>query len=212
MSFSRDSNKSFWNQNIHYLYTEIQLGWSSYKQLHVNSLAHGICSCNLQLIIFKLISRLNIWNTHCTISPLRWMPQNLTNDKSSLVQGMAWCHQAPSHSLNQRWPSSMMTYGIIKPLWINRLMHKWSQLDKLSFFVPFPLVRSRSLEGPLPCEQGSKGPTGKLAWCCTSTGQDSSKELDLEWISPVVAELRWLQSFVWTNGWTDERTSKRMNE
>ena len=32
----------------------------------------------------------------CKITP-RWMPQNLTNEKSMLVQIMAWCHQAISH-------------------------------------------------------------------------------------------------------------------
>ena len=31
---------------------------------------------------------------------------------------------------------------------------------------------------------------GKWSWCCTSTGQDGSKQLDLEWISPVVDEFR----------------------
>ena len=28
-------------------------------------------------------------------------------------------------------------------------------------------------------------PMGKWLWCCTSTGEDSSKELDLEWIDAV---------------------------
>ena len=30
---------------------------------------------------------------------LRWMPQDLTDDKSALLQVMAWCHQAASHYL-----------------------------------------------------------------------------------------------------------------
>ena len=32
---------------------------------------------------------------------------------------MAWCHQAPSHYLSQRWPRSMSPYGVISPQWVN---------------------------------------------------------------------------------------------
>ena len=35
---------------------------------------------------------------------LRWMLLNLTNDKSTLIQVMAWCRQATSHYLSQCWP------------------------------------------------------------------------------------------------------------
>ena len=40
------------------------------------------------------------------------MPHKLTNDKSTLVQVMAWCRQAASHYLTQRWPWSMSPYGV----------------------------------------------------------------------------------------------------
>ena len=33
--------------------------------------------------------------------------------------GMAWCHQATSHYLNQCWPRSMSPYGITRPQWVN---------------------------------------------------------------------------------------------
>ena len=36
-------------------------------------------------------------------------------------------------------------------------------------------------------------PMGKWVWGSTSSGQDGSKELDLEWIHPIFAELRRLQ-------------------
>ena len=42
---------------------------------------------------------------------LRWMPQDLTDYKSTLVQVMAWCCQAPSHYLSQCWPKSMLLLG-----------------------------------------------------------------------------------------------------
>ena len=36
----------------------------------------------------------------CEIT-LRWMSQGLTDDKSTLVQVLAWCRQATSHYLGQ---------------------------------------------------------------------------------------------------------------
>ena len=53
---------------------------------------------------------------------LRWMPLDLTDDKSTLVQVMAWCHQATSHYLNQCWPRSPMPYGITMPQWVKTLI------------------------------------------------------------------------------------------
>ena len=39
---------------------------------------------------------------------LECVPKGLIDDRSALVQVMAWCRQATSHYLNQCWPSSMM--------------------------------------------------------------------------------------------------------
>ena len=49
------------------------------------------------------------------------MPQDLTDDKSTLVQVMAWCRQATSHCLNQCWPRSPTPYGVTRPQWVNML-------------------------------------------------------------------------------------------
>ena len=46
---------------------------------------------------------------------LRWMPLDLIDDKSALVQVMAWCRQATSHYLSQCWPRSMSPNGITRP-------------------------------------------------------------------------------------------------
>ena len=43
----------------------------------------------------------------------------LSDDESTLVQVMAWCHQATSHYLNQCWPSSMLPYEVTEPQWDN---------------------------------------------------------------------------------------------
>ena len=51
------------------------------------------------------------WCISCEIA-LRWMPPDLTDDKSTLVQVMAWCRQAWSHYLSQCWPRSMSPNGV----------------------------------------------------------------------------------------------------
>ena len=51
-------------------------------------------------------------NVHDTCEIIfRRMSQNNFEDKSTLVQVMAWCLTAPSHYLNQCWPRSMSPYG-----------------------------------------------------------------------------------------------------
>ena len=49
------------------------------------------------------------------------MPLDLTDEKSTLVQVMAWCHQATSHYLSQCWPRSMSPNGVTRPQWVNVL-------------------------------------------------------------------------------------------
>ena len=39
--------------------------------------------------------------------------------RSTLAQIKAWCHQATSHYLCHCWPTSMSSYGIIRPQWLN---------------------------------------------------------------------------------------------
>ena len=84
-----------------------------------NSLAPGRCGCYLKLVIFKLVSRINILSISCEIV-LRWTPQDVTDDKSTLVQVMAWCHQATSHYLSQCWPRSVSPYGVTRPQWVKK--------------------------------------------------------------------------------------------
>ena len=84
---------------------------------YLNSLAPRRFERNFRKVIFKLILVIDVWGISCEIV-LTWMPQDLTDDKSSLVQVMAWCCQATSHYLNQCWPSSLSPYSIIRPQWI----------------------------------------------------------------------------------------------
>ena len=90
---------------------------------HVNSLAPGKFEWNFRSLIFKIISVTDGWGISCEIG-LRWMPLDLTDDKSTLVQVMAWCRQATSHYLSQCWSSSMMLYGFSWPFVQHRNISK----------------------------------------------------------------------------------------
>ena len=68
------------------------------------------CGSDFISIMFKLI----IHNTCCEIT-VRWMPLNITNQKSTFVHVMAWCQQTPSHYLNQCWPRSLSQYVVTRP-------------------------------------------------------------------------------------------------
>ena len=67
--------------------------------------------------IFKLILLNGGWDISDEIEP-RWIPLNLTDDKSILVQVMVWCRQATSHYLSQCWPRSLSPYGVTRPQWV----------------------------------------------------------------------------------------------
>ena len=64
---------------------------------------------------FKIfILMIHILSNSCEIG-LSFVTKNPIDDKSTLVQVMAWCRQATSHYLSQCWPRSMSPYGITKP-------------------------------------------------------------------------------------------------
>ena len=69
-------------------------------------------------LIFNLILLIGILRSLYD-NALQWMRQNITDDKSTLVQVMAWCRQATSHYLSQCWLRSLSPYGITRPQWVN---------------------------------------------------------------------------------------------
>ena len=84
-----------------------------------NSSAPGRFQFNLfRLVIFKLTLVNGGWGISYEIA-LRWMPLDLTDDKSTLVQVMTWCCQTTSHYLSQCWPKSMSPNGVTRPQWVN---------------------------------------------------------------------------------------------
>ena len=58
---------------------------------------------------------------------------DLADDKSTLVQVMAWCRKATSHYLSQCWHGSMSPFRVTKPQWADsncesdmHVMPEWS--------------------------------------------------------------------------------------
>ena len=89
----------------------------------VNTLALGRFEWNFVKVIFKQILVIGGWGFSCEIS-LRCFSQDLTNDKSRLVQVVAWCRQTISHYLNQCWPRSLTSCSFARPQssqWVNTL-------------------------------------------------------------------------------------------
>ena len=70
----------------------------------------------------------------------RCMLHYLTDEESTLVQVMAWCHQAPSHYLIRCWPSSMSPYGITRPQWVNTDNSPSKNDSQQVFFSPLTLI------------------------------------------------------------------------
>ena len=88
----------------------------------LNSLAPGKFDWNFRLGIFKQILVIHDWGISCEIVH-KWKPQDLTEDKSTLVPVMAWCRQATSHYLSHCWHSSLSWYGVTGPQWVKRGSH-----------------------------------------------------------------------------------------
>ena len=86
-------------------------------QCIINSLAPERSECDSKNVIFNLVLPIGIFRSS-HVNALRGMPQDLTDDKSTLVQVMAWCRQATSHYLSQCWLSSLSPYGVARPQWV----------------------------------------------------------------------------------------------
>ena len=69
----------------------------------ISSTASWRCYSNVKSVLFKLIIPNSSVDSLSKIA-LWWMPQNLTDDKSTLVLVMAWWHQEASQYLSHCWP------------------------------------------------------------------------------------------------------------
>ena len=86
-----------------------------------------ILKCDFKNVIFSLALLIGTFKSSCD-NVLRWMAQDLTDNKSTLVQVMAWCRQTTSHfwtSVNQDLQRHMASLGpnelrLILRHWDNR--------------------------------------------------------------------------------------------
>ena len=95
------------------------------KRQWVNSLAPRRSQINFRKVIFKLTLVNGGWGISYEIA-LRWMPQDLTDDRV-----MAWCRQATSHYLSQCRLRSMSPNA---SLGLNELKHS-RYLPELSWLA-----------------------------------------------------------------------------
>ena len=78
--------------------------------LTFNPLSPGVSWCNLKKnVIFILVLLIGIFRSYD--NTLGWMPWKFTDYKSTLVQVMAWFHQATSHYFSQRLCCHMASLG-----------------------------------------------------------------------------------------------------
>ena len=73
--------------------------------------------------------------THICKIVVRWVPWNYIDDKSTLVQVMAWCRQATSHYLNQCWPKLVTPPPPPPQPW--EPLHEWTATDTYKYIVIF---------------------------------------------------------------------------
>ena len=78
----------------------------------VNSFVPGKFKWNFRDVIVKRILVTDGWHISCEIA-LIWMSMDFTDNQSTLVQGMAWCHQATSHYLSQCWPDPLRHMALL---------------------------------------------------------------------------------------------------
>ena len=84
----------------------------------LNSLAPGGSEWNFRYMIFKLDVLNDGWVISCEI-PLRRMSLNVTDNKSTLVQVMAWCLDSTKSLPEQMLCQISSPCGVTRPQWVN---------------------------------------------------------------------------------------------
>ena len=98
-------------------------------------MAPGKFELNFRYVVFKRILVIDGWATSCEIA-LIWMSLDFIDDQSTLVQVMAWWHQAPSHYLTNVDPD-LSPYGVTMSQWVNTTKINNIQLNNLVEFISF---------------------------------------------------------------------------
>ena len=87
----------------------------------VKSLAPGKFEWNFRYVIFERNLVTDGWGISCEIVQI-WYSLVFTDEQSTFVQVMAWCHQATSYYLGQCSPRSMLPYGVTRPQWVKMII------------------------------------------------------------------------------------------
>ena len=87
-----------WNFIFKFLYMFHGFNWSLGLDFILRS---EVYFAMLQVIKISVKDSIqNVDMETCWLTAFKWMPQNLSNQKSTMVQVMAWCHQATSMWVN----------------------------------------------------------------------------------------------------------------
>ena len=93
------------------------------------SLGHGRSGCDFENAIFVLVTVIGIFRISYD-NTARWIPRDLADDESTLVQVMSWCRQTTSHYVSECWPTlyrHMASLGHNKlSLLTNLSFHTWN--------------------------------------------------------------------------------------
>ena len=87
----------------------------------MNSLAPGRSECDSKNATFNLVLLIGILRSSHG-NALRWMPQDLTDDKSTLVQIRAWL-------------SSLSPYGVARPQWVTPARYQCDFKNRIGTFT-----------------------------------------------------------------------------
>ena len=147
-------------EDVTYVYHHLWLDETllSHRQHHpvdhvgqyFNSLAPGKFEWNFRHVIFQRILMIDGWRISCEIA-LIWMSLDFnTDNQSTLVTVMAWCHQATSHYLSQCWPRSLLPYGITRPQWLNYVTYCSTQSCGVSFHPRENLIEREWMSNFIP--------------------------------------------------------------
>ena len=110
-------------------------------QVIINSLALGDATAILKSqcshSLYRLISQVLPQQVlSCDSHRTQWY-------QWTVVQVMAWCHQAASHYLSQCWTRSMSSYGVSRPQWVKCQSHTHIQDPSWSLrWLQMPWVSS----------------------------------------------------------------------
>ena len=80
----------------------------------INSLTSERWEWNFRLVRWMLILAIDGQCLSCEID-IRWLSLDLTAEKSTVVQVMAWYRQATSHYLSQSYPIFVLLNGVTRP-------------------------------------------------------------------------------------------------